>query len=329
MQQRGGAAANCWRPALLAARRCVHDACAATPRVPLHRPACSRSIDGDPEDGVNAASPRATAGGSVSDQVRCRRTGLSPAPGDPAGGSGGLPPSVFDENSRQWLPQVDDDGRSSIKASIWRATAHACAAPTARSARAVSRRCPRLQDLGLPVNGVRVDQLLQNSAEDGTLPRACVQAFPWPVQQMPRRCRTKRSCAAANAITAGELRRVVRDRRARGQPREGVFARRHGPLPGTLLRPRRRRDHRAHGRMCAAVEQVGRLRGQAPVKPLSIQTRRVSDEVSMSATTQPRSRCDHRRRHHGNDATAFFLRRRNRSVIRARTLDSWASRRAA
>jgi hypothetical protein len=98
-----------------------------------------------------------------------------------------------------------------------------------------------------------------------------VQAFPWPSEQAAQLPDHAIVCRC-ECITAGELRRTVTDMGAQEANRAKAFSR-----VGM---------GRCQGRYCAnagaeviaaaagvPLEQVGRLRGQAPVKPLAIKTR--------------------------------------------------------
>jgi hypothetical protein len=97
------------------------------------------------------------------------------------------------------------------------------------------------------------------------------QAFPWPAQQAAQLPDDAIVCRC-EAITAGDLRRVVGDMGAQEANRAKAFSR-----VGM---------GRCQGRYCGhagaeviahaagvPLEQVGRLRGQAPVKPLSMAVR--------------------------------------------------------
>jgi hypothetical protein len=97
-----------------------------------------------------------------------------------------------------------------------------------------------------------------------------VEAFPWPAEQAGKLSDDTIVCRC-ECITAGELRRVVNEMGAQEANRAKAFSR-----VGM---------GRCQGRYCGQagaeviahacglpLEQVGRLRGQGPVKPLSIHT---------------------------------------------------------
>ena len=101
-------------------------------------------------------------------------------------------------------------------------------------------------------------------------------AFPWPSREAARLPDDAVLCRCEN-ITAGELRGAVRDKEAREANRAKAFTR-----VGM---------GRCQGRYCAhaaaeviahaagvPLESVGRLRGQAPVKPFSMAT--VKDDAN-------------------------------------------------
>jgi hypothetical protein len=101
--------------------------------------------------------------------------------------------------------------------------------------------------------------------------RGLVQAFPWPAQQAAELPDDAIVCRC-EAVTAGDLRRTVCEMGAQEANRAKAFCR-----VGM---------GRCQGRYCGnagaeviahaagvPVELVGRLRGQAPVKPLSMAVR--------------------------------------------------------
>ncbi len=97
-----------------------------------------------------------------------------------------------------------------------------------------------------------------------------VEAFPWPAAQAARLSDDTVVCRC-EGITVGELRRVIRDEGACEANRAKAFSRvAMGRCQGRYC------GHAAAEIIADAagvpVEQVGRLRGQAPVKPLAIAT---------------------------------------------------------
>jgi NADPH-dependent 2,4-dienoyl-CoA reductase/sulfur reductase-like enzyme len=177
----------------------------------------------------------------------------------------------FDAEGRQWLPEVTLEGRSSVPG-IYLAGdgARILGADGAENAGRLAA-LSVLADLGLPVQGAAVEQLLGQQQKMDRFRRGLVQGFPWPVQQAAQLPDDAIVCRC-ESITAGELRRVTREMGACEANRAKAFSR-----VGM---------GRCQGRYCGQagaeivahaagvpVELVGRLRGQAPVKPLAVATR--------------------------------------------------------
>jgi NADPH-dependent 2,4-dienoyl-CoA reductase/sulfur reductase-like enzyme len=181
----------------------------------------------------------------------------------------------FDAVTRQWRPRVDADGRSSVPG-IYLAGdgarvlgAHAAEASGRLAALAL------LQDSKLSPPDRSMAKLRQTLAKLARFAEGLAEAFPWPAGQAASLPDDTMVCRC-EAVSAGELRRVVRDAGARESNRAKAFSR-----VGM---------GRCQGRYCAnaaaeiiahaanvPLEQVGRLRGQAPVKPLTI---RISDDAA-------------------------------------------------
>ncbi|WP_075792647.1 NAD(P)/FAD-dependent oxidoreductase [Massilia putida] len=177
----------------------------------------------------------------------------------------------FDAEARQWFPEVSLEGRSSVKGVYLAGDgARILGADGAENAGRLAA-LSALADLGLPVDRARVAALLREQGVMERFRRGLVRAFPWPAGQAADLADDAIVCRC-ECITAGELRRTVREMGAAEANRAKAFSR-----VGM---------GRCQGRYCgqagaevvahaAAVplEQVGRLRGQAPVKPLAIATR--------------------------------------------------------
>jgi NADPH-dependent 2,4-dienoyl-CoA reductase/sulfur reductase-like enzyme len=182
---------------------------------------------------------------------------------------------AFDAVARQWLPVTDADGRTSTK-SVYLAGdgAWVRGADAAEMAGRLAA-CAALKDLGLADPAEEMAGLRRSLAPMARFREGLEKAFPWPAHlaaALPDDaivCRCER-------ITAGDIRHSADDldapevNRAKALVRLGMG--------------------RCQGRMCGLagaevlaaargvpVEQVGRLRGQGPVKPLPIAT--VSAEV--------------------------------------------------
>ncbi|MEM5430379.1 NAD(P)/FAD-dependent oxidoreductase [Cupriavidus oxalaticus] len=184
---------------------------------------------------------------------------------------------AFEPVSRQWLPRIDVDGRSSTRgvylagdgARILGADGAEAAGRLAALAALADLGHARGRDLytseaaGLRRTLDKMDRFRQGLAR----------AFPWPHQQAAALPDTALVCRC-EAVTAGELRRCVTELDSQELNRAKAFSR-----VGM---------GRCQGRFCGhaaaeivahtcgiPVEQVGRLRSQAPVKPLMMNTREV------------------------------------------------------
>jgi NADPH-dependent 2,4-dienoyl-CoA reductase/sulfur reductase-like enzyme len=173
----------------------------------------------------------------------------------------------FDPQIRQWVPDRDDDGRSA--SNIYMAgdgarLAGADAAETGGKLAALTL----LADLGYAVDQHEIKVLRRTSARLARFAEGIARAFPWPVSHV-RGLPDDVIVCRCEAVTVGQLRNVACAKEADEINRAKAFTR-----VGM---------GRCQGRFCGLaaaeivanaagipVEKVGRLRGQAPVKPLSI-----------------------------------------------------------
>ncbi|SIT37432.1 BFD domain protein (2Fe-2S)-binding domain protein [Paraburkholderia ribeironis] len=181
---------------------------------------------------------------------------------------------TFDGSTHQWLPQLDEMGRSSVK-TVYLAGdgVRVLGADGAEAAGALAALAV-LQDLGRPVDAARVDALTRERAKMDRFRAGLAAAFPWPAQQAARLSDDTIVCRC-EGISAGELRRVTRDEGACEANRAKAFSRvGMGRCQGRYC------AHAAAEIIAAAggvpLDKVGRLRGQAPVKPFAISTIAVS-----------------------------------------------------
>jgi hypothetical protein len=176
----------------------------------------------------------------------------------------------FDEQARQWLPVVSLEGRSSVEGVYLAGDgARILGADGAENAGRLAA-LSALADLGRPVDGAAVARMRDEQMKMERFRQGLVRAFPWPAAhaaQLP----DETIVCRCEAITAGELRRTVCEMGATEANRAKAFSR-----VGM---------GRCQGRYCGQagaeviahaagvpIAQVGRLRGQAPVKPLAIAT---------------------------------------------------------
>jgi NADPH-dependent 2,4-dienoyl-CoA reductase/sulfur reductase-like enzyme len=177
----------------------------------------------------------------------------------------------FDAETRQWLPPVDRDGRSTTPGVYLAGDgARVLGADGAEIAGKLAA-WALLEDLGHPVPDAERAALRREREAMDRFRQGLGEAFPWPAEQAARLPDEAIVCRC-EAITAGELRRVVNQMGACEANRAKAFSR-----VGM---------GRCQGRYCGhagaevvaaaagiALEKVGRLRGQAPVKPLSMAVR--------------------------------------------------------
>ncbi|NML12657.1 FAD-dependent oxidoreductase [Sphingobium sp. AR-3-1] len=175
---------------------------------------------------------------------------------------------TFDAGTRQWLPERDGDGRSSV-AGVYLA-GDGAKILGARSAEASGRLAAlaALADLGLPVDKGEMTSLRGDVANYAKFARGLARAFPWPSAQAAVLPDDAILCRC-EGVTAGDLRGVMRETGAQEANRAKAFSR------VGMGRCQGRYCGLAAAELIAAesgvpIEQVGRLRGQAPVKPLPI-----------------------------------------------------------
>lgn len=175
---------------------------------------------------------------------------------------------AFDALTRQWLPTRDSDGRASVEG-VYLA-GDGAKILGARSAEASGRlsALAALADLGVPVDKGEMTSLRGDVGTYARFARGLAKAFPWPAAQAAALPDDAVLCRC-EGVTAGDLRAVMRETGAKEANRSKAFSR------VGMGRCQGRYCGLAAAELIAAqadvpVEQVGRLRGQAPVKPLTI-----------------------------------------------------------
>jgi len=177
----------------------------------------------------------------------------------------------FDAETRQWLPEVGEDGRTSVPGVYLAGDGMKVLGADAAEIGGRLAALAVLKDLKLKVNEDELQALRAEQAKMDRFRRGLAQAFPWPAEQAAALPDDAIVCRC-EVITAGELRRTVREMGAQEANRAKALCR-----VGM---------GRCQGRYCGhagaeiiahaagvPIEQVGRLRGQAPVKPLSMAVR--------------------------------------------------------
>ena len=184
----------------------------------------------------------------------------------------------FEPMSRQWLPRIDQDGRSS-QAGVYLAgdgarILGADGAEAAGRLAALAAMSDLQQSTGRAQYQLERDRLRQQLAQMDQFRRGLAQAFPWPYQHAEALPDEAVVCRC-EAISAGELRRCVQELGSRELNHVKAFSR------VGMGRCQGRYCGHAAAEVIAAVahipvETVGRLRGQAPVKPMLMNAREVS-----------------------------------------------------
>jgi NAD(P)H-nitrite reductase large subunit len=174
----------------------------------------------------------------------------------------------FDQETRQWLPDVREDGRTSVAGVYLAGDGMRVLGADAAEIGGKLAAMAVLNDFRLAVPDDALRQLRAEQARMERFREGLAQAFPWPAEQAAQLPDDAIVCRC-EAITAGELRRVVCEMGAREANRAKAFSRvGMGRCQGRYC------GHAGAEVIAAAagvpVEEVGRLRGQAPVKPLPI-----------------------------------------------------------
>jgi len=173
--------------------------------------------------------------------------------------------------TRQWRPRVDTDGRSSVRGIYLAGDGGRVRGAAAAEAAGELAALAALQDLGLPVDANAMAALRLRLATLERFADGLAAAFPWPAGLAARVGDATLVCRC-EAITAGELRRACSEGGAREANRAKAFSR------VGMGRCQGRYCGEAAAEIIAAAsgashEDVGRLRAQAPVKPLPLSTR--------------------------------------------------------
>ncbi|RAR50710.1 NADPH-dependent 2,4-dienoyl-CoA reductase/sulfur reductase-like enzyme [Paraburkholderia unamae] len=238
--------------------------------VPVHRGVTPLAIEGTPEHGVDAV--RVTLADGREQRVACDAVALGyhlrseTQIADLAGCA-----FRFDAAARQWLPDVDHDGRSGV-AGVYLAgdgvrVRGADAAERAGRLAALAA----LQDAGVVLSSATLAEAARLRVELARYTRFAQglrKAFPWPAHFAAALPDDTVVCRC-ESITAGELRRVVRETGATEANRAKAFSRvGMGRCQGRFCAHAGAEVIAAEARV--PLEAVGRLRGQAPVKPLTM-----------------------------------------------------------
>lgn len=182
---------------------------------------------------------------------------------------------LFEPDSRQWLPRIDADGRSSVRGVYLAGDGARILGADGAEAAGRLAALAALADLGVE-DGVRrhaseVDDLRRTLDRMNRFRAGLAAAFPWPHEHAATLPDETIVCRC-ECITAGELRACVREKGSQELNRAKAFSRvGMGRCQGRFC------GHAGAEIVAAAagvpIEVVGRLRTQAPVKPLVMGTR--------------------------------------------------------
>lgn len=174
----------------------------------------------------------------------------------------------FDAASRQWLPRIDEDGRSSVRGIYLAGDGVRLAGADGAEAAGCLAALACMADLGISASQGQVAELRARLQTMERFRQGLLQAFPWPHEAAAALPDNTVVCRC-EVVTAGELRRAVGEfgaceiNRAKALCRVGM-----GRCQGRYC------GHAAAEIVAAAagvpVEQVGRIRTQGPVKLLPI-----------------------------------------------------------
>jgi bacterioferritin-associated ferredoxin len=234
-------------------------------RVPVYRGVQPLEIKGSPQTGVSAVEAALPGGKHIEFACDAVALGYHLRPETQLADLAGCR-FVFDEDAQQWLAQVDNDGRSSVKG-VYLAGDGA----RVRGADAAERSGRLAALAALADLGIRTTSLAPLRADLARFTRFAAglrAAFPWPARFAASLPDDTIVCRC-EAITAGELRRVVRETGAAEANRAKAFSRvGMGRCQGRFCAHAGAEVIAAEARV--PLSSVGRLRGQAPVKPLPV-----------------------------------------------------------
>jgi len=183
----------------------------------------------------------------------------------------------FEPLSRQWLPRIDGDGRSTTPGVYLAGDGVRILGADGAEAAGRLAALAALADLkhaaGVALYTQEAESLKRTLARMDRFRQGLVRAFPWPHGHAATLSDDAVVCRC-EVVTAGELRRCVSELDSREVNRAKAFSRvGMGRCQGRFC-AHASAEIVAHA--CGApIESVGRLRSQAPVKPLMMSTREV------------------------------------------------------
>lgn len=174
----------------------------------------------------------------------------------------------FDALRRQWFPQIDEMGRSSVNNVYLAGDGVRILGADGAEASGRLAALAVLADTGAEVPIADIRKLIAEKRRHERFAAGIQRAFPWPADQIAQLPDDALVCRC-EAITAGELRQSAEGLGASEVNRAKAFSRvGMGRCQGRFCgQASQEVVAAAHG---SSVETAGRLRGQAPVKPLSV-----------------------------------------------------------
>jgi NADPH-dependent 2,4-dienoyl-CoA reductase/sulfur reductase-like enzyme len=175
---------------------------------------------------------------------------------------------TFDTVARQWLPQRDPAGRSSVTGIYLAGDGAAIGGADAAELQGERTALATLEDLGLVVATTRIATLDRKLARQARFRRALENAYPYPAHLLDEVADDEIICRC-EGVTARTLRATAGERGAQEMNRLKAFTRiGMGRCQGRVC------GHAAAEILARAqgidIAAVGRLRGNPPVKPVPI-----------------------------------------------------------
>ena len=237
----------------------------------IHRGIKPVEIHGEPDEGVTGVTVRLANGRERRFDCDAIALGYHLRPETQLADLAGCD-FTFDAETRQYRPDIDADGRSSVNhvylAGDGVLTQGADGAEIAGRLAAHAA----LADHGLAVPAQQVAALRRERARMETFRQGLAKAYPWP-HGLAADLSDDTVLCRCEGVTVGDVRAVATAKGASEMNRAKAFSRvGMGRCQGRYC------GHAAAEVVAAAtglpLESVGRLRGQAPVKPLAIRAER-------------------------------------------------------
>ncbi len=237
-------------------------------RVPVYRGVQPLEIKGSPETGVSGVKVALPRGKRLEFPCDAVALGYHLRPETQLADLAGCG-FIFDDDAKQWLAAIDGDGRSSVKGVYLAGDGARVRGADAAERAGRLAALAALQDHGVQAAGIGdMDGLRAELAHFSRFAAGLREAFPWPAK-FAAALPDETIVCRCEAITAGELRRVVREAGATEANRAKAFSRvGMGRCQGRYCGHAGAEVIAAAA--CVPLASVGRLRGQAPVKPLPV-----------------------------------------------------------